>query len=49
MKVIINNTHYYLGEIAAVRGEVELYERLGAIDYINYLRVYKSIDAQEEE
>ena len=44
MKLIYNGNEYGLEGFAADRHETEMLKRLGAINYINYLRVYKNMD-----
>ena len=44
MKVTLNGIETMLEDIAFKRDELPLFIRLGSINYLNYLRVYKSID-----
>ena len=44
MKITYNNISYDLVAFAAFRRETEKLERMGAINYINYLRVCKNMD-----
>ncbi len=44
MKIIYNANEYGLERFAADRDETEKLLRMGAINYINYLRVYKNMD-----
>lgn len=44
MKIMYNGNEYGLEGFAADRGETEKLTRMGAINYINYLRVYKNMD-----
>ena len=44
MKIIYNGTEYGLEGFAVERNETEMLCRMGAINYINYLRVYKDMD-----
>ena len=44
MEVMLNGIETTLDDIAFKRDELPLFLRLGSIDYLNYLRVYKNID-----
>lgn len=44
MKITYNDISFDLETFAAFRRETEKLERMGAINYINYLRVCKSMD-----
>lgn len=44
MNVMLNGIENVLDDIAFKRDELPLFIRLGSIDYLNYLRVYKNID-----
>ena len=44
MKITYNDISFDLETFATFRRETEKLERMGAINYINYLRVYKSMD-----
>lgn len=44
MKITYNNISYDIVAFAEFRRETEKLERMGAINYINYLRVYKNMD-----
>ena len=44
MKIIYNDLSYDLEAFAAFRRETEKLERMGAINYINYLRVCENMD-----
>lgn len=44
MKITYNGNEYGLEGFAAGRNETEMLKRMGAINYINYLRVYKNMD-----
>ena len=49
MKVTLNGMEMLINDIALVRDELPLLNRLGNIDYINYLRVYKDMDVNPIE
>lgn len=44
MKISYNGNEYELEGFAASRDETEMLKRMGDINYINYLRVYKSME-----
>ena len=44
MKISYNGNEYGLEGFAADRNETEMLKRMGDINYINYLRVYKSME-----
>lgn len=44
MKISYNGNEYGLEGFAAGRDETEMLKRMGDINYINYLRVYKSME-----
>ena len=44
MKIIYNGNEYGLEGFAADRDETEALKSMGAINYINYLRIYKDMD-----
>lgn len=44
MEITYNGIEYDLECFAAYRRETEKLERMGEINYINYLRVYKNMD-----
>lgn len=44
MKIIYNDNEYELEGFAADRDETEALKSMGAINYINYIRIYKDMD-----